>query len=88
MKNTAATKPKYFSESFFLDFLMFSITKPELQLPGVTWFWLLWFEEMTWNINFQMSFLLGYVVSWGLWIAGLDPFADGPLSTQDSHMFW
>lgn len=60
-----------------------------LQLPSLAWFWLLGFAEMTWNINFQMYFLLGYLASWGQQIRGLDAFADPLLtSKQNSCMFW
>lgn len=43
---------------------------------------------MTWNINFQMYFLLGYLASWRQGICGLDAFADPSLSSkQDSRKF-
>lgn len=92
-KNTVTPKPKYFMEDFFFpqnsSAFYHKTWNKYLQLPSLAWFWLLGFAEMTWNINFQMYFLLGYLASWGQQIRGLDAFADPLLtSKQNSCMFW
>lgn len=92
-KNTVTPKPKNLWKIFFFpqnsSAFYHKTWNKYLQLPSLAWFWLLGFAEMTWNINFQMYFLLGYLASWGQQIRGLDAFADPLLtSKQNSCMFW
>lgn len=85
------SKPKYWMEDFFHSFFFsgchHKTWNKYLLLPSLICFWRLWSAEMTWNINFQMDFLLGYLASWEQWIRGLDVFAD-PCSLLSWTHIW